>query len=90
MTTETETVPATVERSHRSAIRAKRMPNGDRISVSRQDGHCRIFIPWDSNLSIGENWANAIQQFLDVWEWSGVWVIGGADDSAVAVWKGDK
>ena len=91
MKTETETTTtATVERSHRTAIRAKWLPNSDRISVSRLDGHCRIYVAWDDCLDVGENYANAIQQFVERLEWSGVWVIGSTDDGAVAVWKGQE
>ena len=89
MKTETEkTTAATVERSYRTAIRAKWLPNSDRISVSRLDGHCRIYVAWDDCLDVGENYANAIQQFVERLEWSGVWIIGSTDDGAVAVWKG--
>ena len=77
-----------VERSYRTAIRAKWLPNTNRISVSRLDGHERILVDWDSNLDVGENYANAIQQFVERMDWSGVWIVGSTDDGAVAVWKG--
>lgn len=91
MKTETETKStATVERSHRTAIRAKWLPSSDRISVSRLDGHCRIYVAWDDCLDVGENYANAIQQLVERLEWSGVWIIATTDDQAVAVWKGQE
>lgn len=89
MTTETTTQPR-VERSHCSAIKAKWLPNTNRISVSRLDGHERIYVKWDRNLDTGENYANAIQRFVERLDWSGVWIVGSTDDGAVAVWKGWK
>jgi hypothetical protein len=86
----TETVSATVECSHRSAIKTKWIPNSNRISVSRLDGHCRIYVAWDEDLDTGENHAKAILEFVNRYKWSGVWVIGSTDDGAVAVWKGQE
>jgi hypothetical protein len=77
-----------VERSYRTAIRAKWLPNTNRISVSRLDGYERMYVDWDCNLDVGENYANAIQRFVKRMDWSGVWVVGSTDDGAVAVWKG--
>lgn len=87
MTTETTTQP-TVVRSHRTAIRAKWLPKSERISVSRLDGYERIYVKWDENLDVGENYANAIQQYVTEMDWTGVWVTGSTDDGAIAVWKG--
>ena len=88
MTTET-TTQYKVQRSYRTAIKAKWLPNTNRISVSRLDGHERILVDWDNNLDgVNENYANAIQQYVERMDWSGVWIVGSTDDGAVAVWKG--
>lgn len=89
MTTETTTQPR-VERSDRTAIKAKWLPNTNRISVARLDGHERIYVKWDKSLDVGENYANAIQRFVERLDWSGVWIVGSTDDGAVAVWKGQE
>lgn len=79
-----------VIRSHRASIRAKWLPETNRIVLSKTDGTCRMYVKWQSGLDTGEMYAYAVQQFLDRYEWSGVWIIGSTDDGAVAVWGGDQ
>lgn len=84
----TETTQPRVERSDHTAIKAKWLPNTNRISVARLDGYERMYVAWDKNLDVNENYANAIQRFVNRMDWSGVWIVGSTDDGAVAVWKG--
>lgn len=79
-----------VVRSHRTAIKAKWLPNSNRISVSRLDGKERLLFGWDYNLDGGENYAQAIQRYVLAMGWDGVWTTGSTDDGAVAVWTGHK
>ena len=79
-----------VIRSHRASIKAKWLPDTRRIVVSRTDGTCRMYVALQSGLDTGEQYAYAVQQFLDRYEWSGVWIVGSTDDGAVAVWGGEQ
>jgi hypothetical protein len=66
-----------------------RVERSDRTAIKRLDGHERILVDWDNNLDgVNENYANAIQQYVERMDWSGVWIVGSTDDGAVAVWKG--
>jgi hypothetical protein len=49
-----------------------------------------MYVEWQVGVDTGEMYAYAVQQFLNRWEWSGVWIVGSTDDGAVAVWGGEQ
>lgn len=95
---ETETEKAKVTESYRTVIRCKwygpTNHRGSRISVERYEANTygkdpnRITVGWDYSLNIGENYAQAVRQYLDGAGWGGHWRIGTITDGAVAVWVG--
>ena len=67
---------------------------GSRIVVSRWDSASqgvdpqRVTVKWDDSCNRGENYANAIREYLVRAEWVGHWRIGSTPTGAVAVWVG--
>lgn len=84
-----------VSESHRVAVRCKYLgPTnhlGSRISVQRYEGATwgkdpnRLIISWDYALNIGENYAEAVRQYVEKANWGGQWVTSNITDGAVAV-----
>ena len=84
-----------VNESHRVAVRCKYLgPTnhlGSRISVQRYEGATwgkdpnRLIISWDYALNIGENYAEAVRQYVEKANWGGQWVTSNITDGAVAV-----
>jgi len=64
---------------------------GSRITVQRYEGGAwgkdpmRLVISWDYALSIGENYAEAVRQYVERANWGGVWFTSTCTDGAVAV-----
>ncbi len=85
----------TVEISNRATVRAKYLGptnhRGSRIVVSRFDPPShgtdpnRITVSWDYALGVVENYAAAIQTYLERAEWQGTWIVSYTDSGAVAV-----
>lgn len=88
---------ASVTESNRVVIRCKyhgpTNHRGTRISVARWDGSDtkdpnRITVGWDYALNIGENYADAVAQYILKAGWTGRWTVGLCDGGAVAVYTG--
>ena len=72
-----------VSESHRVAVRCKYLgPTnhlGSRISVQRYEGATwgkdpnRLIVSWDYALNIGENYAEAVRQYVEKANWGGQW-----------------
>ena len=87
-TTETAKV-ARVTLSHRQTVQSKYLPDSGRIRVSASGGVSKYY-NYDHELDGAEAHASAIEHFLNVMNWEGVWSIGLAvkQDGYVAVWTG--
>jgi hypothetical protein len=48
----------------------------------------RIMVAWDHALSTGENYREAVRQYVERAEWEGQWITSIVTDGAVAVWAG--
>jgi hypothetical protein len=83
-----------VRESHRATIRCKYSANGARITVSRYESNTwgkdpnRIVVAWDYSLNPGENYREAVRQYVERAEWEGEWVVSTITDGAVGVWVG--
>lgn len=90
---ETTIQQATVGKSYRVIIRAKYLPptnhRGSRITVTHGSG-TRLIVQWDYSLDLADNYAQAIQKYLDKMGWDGHWIIGHAGTGYVAVWAGNQ
>jgi hypothetical protein len=67
--------------------------HGTRISVQRYESGRgkdpqRIVVSWDYGLEIADNYAQAVQTYLNEANWSGHWVTSTVTDGAVAVYVG--
>lgn len=63
--------------------------HGTRIVVRRADGGGkRITVGWDHALNTGENYAEAVRQYVEAMEWGGRWNVGATRTGAVATWAG--
>ena len=96
---ETQHTPtAEVVESYRVTIRCKYLSptnhRGSRISVQRWDSPAwgkdpnRLVIGWDYSMNPGENYAEAVRQYVARAEWQGPWITSTTPDGAVAVWGG--
>jgi len=84
-----------VDESQRVTVKCKYLgPTnhlGSRISVQRYEGSTfgkdpnRLTISWDYALNIGENYAEAVRQYVEKANWGGHWVVSTITDGAVAV-----
>lgn len=89
MKTILKTEVATVTRSHRQTVQSTYLVASGRIKVTACGG-CSKFYPYKATLEPAENHAKAIEQFLNLMEWEGVWSIGSTKTGYVAVWTGQK
>jgi hypothetical protein len=48
----------------------------------------RITVAWDYSLGTGENYREAVRQYVERAEWVGEWITSTITDGAVAVWAG--
>jgi hypothetical protein len=96
---ETQNTPtAEVVESYRVTIRCKYLAptnyRGSRIAVSRWDSPTwgkdphRTIVGWDYALSVGENYAEAVREYVARAEWAGPWITSTTPEGAVAVWGG--
>ncbi len=84
-----------VSESYRVALRCKYLGatdhRGSRISIQRYESNThgkdpnRLIISWDYALNIGENYAEAVRQYVEKANWGGQWVTSTITDGAVAV-----
>ncbi len=84
-----------VSESYRVALRCKYLGptdhRGSRISIQRYESNThgkdpnRLMISWDYALNIGENYAEAVRQYVEKANWGGQWVTSTITDGAVAV-----
>jgi hypothetical protein len=91
METELKTEVATVTLSHRQTVASTYQVASGRIKVTCNGGTTKYY-PYKATMEPAENHAHAIQQFLNLMEWEGVWTIGTSQDlrGYVAVWTGHK
>ena len=63
---------------------------GRMITVHRADGHGVGWgrTKWNYSLTIMENHALAIQEYLEMYNWGGRWAVGSTKTGAVAPWAG--
>lgn len=95
MNTKQEVKPCTVTETWKTAVRCKYYGptnhRGSRIRVGRFDSANwgkdpnAITVDWDYALNIGENYAEAVRQYVDGLGWSGEWLLSTCDGGAVAV-----
>jgi hypothetical protein len=91
---ETQARAKEVRESNRATIRCKYSANGGRITVSRYESNTwgkdpnRIVVSWDYSLNTGENYREAVRQYVERADWAGVWITSTITDGAVAVWAG--
>lgn len=93
MPTETEQDRFTVTDTGRVAIVATyhgpTNSNGSRITVRRAGGGGkRLTVTWDLELNTGENYAEAVRQYVTLMGWDGRWTVGATSTGAVATWAG--
>lgn len=90
-TTTLKTEVATVTLSHRQTVKSVYLVASGKIKVTCNGGLTKYY-PYKPALEPAENHAYAIQQFLNLMEWEGVWTIGASVDLTgyVAVWTGHK
>lgn len=93
MPTETEQDRYTVTDTGRVAIVATyhgpTNSNGSRITVRRAGGGGkRLTVGWDHSLNTGENYADAVRQYVTLMGWGGRWTVGATATGAVATWAG--
>jgi hypothetical protein len=84
-----------VSESYRVALRCKYLRptdhRGSRISIQRYESNThgkdpnRLTISWDYALNIGENYAEAVRQYVEKANWGGHWVVSTITDGAVGV-----
>ena len=84
-----------VTESGRVAIKCKYLPvtnhRGSRIAIQRYEPNAstrdplRMVISWDYALGIGENYAEAVRQYVEKANWGGLWFTSTCPDGAVAV-----
>jgi len=90
----TEERQTAVRESNRATLRCKYSANGGRITVSRYESNTwgkdpnRITVAWDYSLGTGENYREAVRQYVERAEWVGEWITSTITDGAVAVWAG--
>ena len=89
MKTTLKTEVATVTRSHRQTVESTYLVASGRIKVSASGGYGKYY-PYIATLEPAENHAKAMEQFLNLMEWEGVWTIGSTKTGYVAVWTGHK
>jgi hypothetical protein len=80
---ETQAREKVVRESNRATIRCKYSGNGARITVSRYESNT-----WGHSLNTGENYREAVRQYVERADWDGVWITSTITDGAVAVWAG--
>lgn len=86
---QTEQDRITVTESGRVAIVATYHGDTASITVRRADGGGkRITVGWDYSKGIGENYAEAVRQYVELMEWGGRWSVGATRTGAVATWVG--
>jgi hypothetical protein len=82
-----------VQESGRVAIKCKFLASakGRRIVVQRYESGAwgrdplRLVISWNDALEIGENYAEAVRQYVERANWGGHWFTATCTDGAVAV-----
>lgn len=86
-----ETKQAQVSESYRATLKCKYLGNSGRISVARYESNIngkdpqRITVTWDQGLSIGQNYREAVKEYLKRANWGGQWVTSTITDGAVAI-----
>lgn len=80
----TTTKVATVTLSYRQTVESKKLQSG-RIKVTANGGFSKHYA-YDFSLNNDKNHARAIEQFLNLMDWEGVWTIGATKTGYVAVW----
>jgi hypothetical protein len=90
-----KTATKQVQLSQRVSIRARPLPTtthiGRRIKVQRADNTpdpFAIIVAWDYDLETTENYAHAVQTYLNKMKWSGLWSLGSNGDEYIAVYMG--
>jgi len=81
---ETKAQVATVTLSYRQTVKSKKLESG-RIKVTSNGGFSKHYA-YDYSLDTAKNHARAIEQYLNLMEWEGVWAIGATKTGYVAVW----
>jgi hypothetical protein len=84
-----KTEVATVTLSHRQTVQSTHSVASGRIKVTASGGFGKYY-PYKPALDPAENHAYAIQHFLNLMEWEGVWTIGSTKTGYTAVWTGHK
>ena len=85
----------TVRESNRATLRCKYLGNSGRISVARYESNTwgkdpnRIMVAWNHALNTGENYREAVRQYVERAGWDGEWVTSVITDGAVGVWVGE-
>jgi hypothetical protein len=89
METKLKTEVATVTLSHRQTVESTYLVASGRIKVTASGGFGKYY-PYIATLEPAENHAKAMEQFLNLMQWEGVWSIGSTKSGYVAVWTGHK
>ena len=84
-----KTEVAKVRLSHSQTVQSTYLVASGRIKVSASGGYGKYY-PYIATLEPAENHAKAMEQFLNLMEWEGVWTIGSTKTGYVAVWTGHK
>lgn len=81
----TSTKVATVTLSHRQTVSSTYLVASGRIQVKASGGFGKYYA-YKPALEPAENHAQAIEHFLNLMDWEGVWTIGATKTGYVAVW----